>query len=87
MEWRKGGQNAQYYCELLVGAKLSFRSKEKKTQSLRNVIFLHDNARSHVANVTREKLETFGWDILEHPSYSPDLSLCDLSKKAAFRRQ
>ncbi|KAK9686127.1 hypothetical protein QE152_g37437 [Popillia japonica] len=34
--------------------------------------FLHDNPKPHVANLTREELEIFRWEILEHPSYSGD---------------
>lgn len=68
--------NAQYYCDVLDAAKLSFRRK-RKTQSVKNVILLHDNARPHSANITRQKVEQFGWEILEHPAYSPDLSPCD----------
>jgi len=36
------------------------------------VIFLHDNAQSHVAKVVKKYLETLKWDVLSHP-YSPDI--------------
>ena len=41
------------------------------------IIPLHDNARTHNANLVRNKLERFGWETLQHPPYSPDLSPCD----------
>ena len=37
------------------------------------VIFQHDNARSHVAEVVKETLKAVNWDILPHPPYSPDI--------------
>ena len=41
------------------------------------VILLHDNARPHVAKVVKKYLETLKWDVLSHPSYSPDIALSD----------
>ena len=38
------------------------------------VILLHDNARPHVA---KKYLETFKWDVLPHPPYSPDIAPSD----------
>ena len=35
---------------------------------------LHDNARPHTANLVRDRLQRFGWEILQHPPYIPDLS-------------
>jgi hypothetical protein len=41
------------------------------------LFLLHDNARSHTANKTNEKLRNFKWEVLEHPPYSPDLAPSD----------
>jgi len=38
---------------------------------------LHDNAQPHTALVTVNLLERWGWEILEHPPYSPDLAPSD----------
>uniref|UniRef100_A0A670YEL7 Tc1-like transposase DDE domain-containing protein n=1 Tax=Pseudonaja textilis TaxID=8673 RepID=A0A670YEL7_PSETE len=38
------------------------------------ILFLHDNARPHTANRTREVLNAFKWEIFPHPPYSPDLA-------------
>jgi histone-lysine N-methyltransferase SETMAR len=41
------------------------------------VSLLHDNARPHTARVSQELLTSFGWDIVTHPPYSPDLAPSD----------
>jgi hypothetical protein len=40
------------------------------------VLLLHDNARQYTAQVTVNLLE-WGWEILQHPPYSPDLAPSD----------
>jgi len=41
------------------------------------VLFFHDNAHLHTANHTRELLDHFGWEVFDHPPYSPDLAPSD----------
>ncbi|GBL95670.1 hypothetical protein AVEN_100221-1 [Araneus ventricosus] len=36
-----------------------------------------DNARSHAAQAVADLFDRWGWEVLYHPSYSPDLNLCD----------
>ena len=43
----------------------------------RKVRLLHDNAKPHTSKITRQKLEEFGWEVLPHPPYSPDLAPSD----------
>lgn len=38
------------------------------------VIFQHDNARPHVHKSVKETLESFKWELLPHPLYSPDIA-------------
>jgi histone-lysine N-methyltransferase SETMAR len=38
---------------------------------------LHDNVRSHTAQLTTKVLEKMHWKVLPYPPYSPDLSPYD----------
>jgi hypothetical protein len=41
------------------------------------VFLLHDNALQHSAAATVNLLNSWGWEILPHPPYSPDLAPSD----------
>ncbi|GBN28381.1 hypothetical protein AVEN_72416-1 [Araneus ventricosus] len=41
------------------------------------ILLLHDNARPYTAAQTRASLDSFGWEGLDHPLYSPDLATSD----------
>nr|CAH7761651.1 unnamed protein product [Callosobruchus chinensis] len=41
------------------------------------MVLLHDNARPHVANRTKDLIKSFRWETLDHPPYSPDLAPSD----------
>jgi len=38
------------------------------------ILLQHDNARPHTSLKTLEAITKFGWTVLPHPSYSPDLA-------------
>ena len=44
---------------------------------MEGVVLLHDNARPHAARQTQELLKKFGWTVMPHPPYSPDLAPSD----------
>ena len=65
---------AVLYCTQLE--RLAIELKKKRPEQ-EKVLFLHDNARPHVAKITSEKLQQLGWEVLPHPPYSPDLAPSD----------
>lgn len=67
---------AQYYTELLDRLRIEIRAK-RRGKLTKGIILLHDNARPHTARLTNQKINELGWEILDHPPYSPDLAPSD----------
>jgi hypothetical protein len=52
--------------------------RKKRRYFLQNPpIILQDNARPHAAQAVADSFDRWGWEVLYHPLYSPDLSPCD----------
>jgi len=68
--------NAEYYLSLLV--QLKDILKEKRCRKVaKAVLFLHDSAPAHRALATQKKLANLGFQYLDHPPYSLDLTPSD----------
>lgn len=67
---------ADYYIGLLDRLDNILREKRKRTQR-KNILFLHDNAPAHKAHKAMTKLEQLGYELVQHPPYSPDLAPSD----------
>lgn len=52
-------------------------SKQSSLVNRKQVLFLQDNARPHIAKMTLAKIAELKWEIMLHPPYSPDLSPID----------
>jgi hypothetical protein len=65
--------NAARYVEALKKLRRALRDK----RPAKNIILQHDNARPHTAPLTSEEIQRFGWEVLPHPPYSPDLAPSD----------
>jgi histone-lysine N-methyltransferase SETMAR len=63
--------NAQFYTTQLRNLKARLDSTREKGSRIH---FLHDNARPHIAKSVKAELATYGWWIIPHPPYSPDLA-------------
>ena len=68
--------HATYYKSFLM-YNLSHILWRKYPALLNNAIFLHDNATNHTAACVQNLLQWWGWEILQHPPYSSDLSPYD----------
>ncbi|GBN02036.1 Mariner Mos1 transposase [Araneus ventricosus] len=68
--------NAQSYCDVLFKLQTAIRSK-RPGLLCRRVLFHHDNVRPHIAHLTQDTIANFGWSVLQHPPYSPDLATSD----------
>jgi len=68
--------NAEYYSSLLVQLK-DILKENRSGKVSKGVLFLHDNAPAHWALATQKKLAYLGFQCLDHPPYSPDLSPSD----------
>ena len=55
----------------------ALRQKEPALVNSKGVLFVHDNAKLHVAQVVRDTIQQLGWETLCHPPYSPDLAPTD----------
>lgn len=65
-----------YYANLI--AKLRAALKEKRRGKLRSgVLFHQDNAPSHTSCIAKAAIHQAGFELVEHPPYSPDLAPSD----------
>jgi len=68
--------NSELYCEL-QRLQQAIERKRPELINRRGVVFYHDNARPHISLMTRQKLRELGWEVLMHPSCSPDIAPSD----------
>ncbi|KAJ4435131.1 hypothetical protein ANN_23707 [Periplaneta americana] len=61
------------YIQTLVKLRRALRDKRRNINA-DDVKLLHDNARPNVTASVREKINTFGWEVLQYSPYSPDLA-------------
>ena len=73
---RGGTINSDAYIRTLQKLKQCYR-RVRPSRNPGNMLIQHDNARPHTSLRTQETIAKFGWTVLLHPSYSPDLALSD----------
>jgi histone-lysine N-methyltransferase SETMAR len=50
------------------------------------VLILHDNARPHASGAVSEILEKYGWQMLSHLPYSPDMNPTDFDLSPKLKK-
>lgn len=68
---------AELYCQQLNRLNNQLLVKRPGLVNRKGVILQHDNARPHAARLTQEKIRQLNWEVLPHPSYSPDIAPSD----------
>ena len=63
----------EYYSSLLVQLKDILKEK-RPGKFIKGVLFLHDSAPAHRALATQKELAYLGFQFLDQPPYSPDLT-------------
>ncbi|GFW75740.1 mariner Mos1 transposase [Trichonephila clavipes] len=65
--------NSGANCATLRKLRRALQSKQRGLLS-KGVLVLHDNARPPTSRTTRELIKSFGWEVLDHRTYSPNLA-------------
>ncbi|GFX95846.1 transposable element Tc1 transposase [Trichonephila clavipes] len=64
--------NSGAYCATLRKLRRALQNKRRGMQS-KGVLLLHDNAKPHTSRTTRNLIESFGLEVLDHAPYNPTL--------------
>jgi len=62
--------NSDVYCLQLMKLNEAIKEKRPELANRKGIVFYHDNP--HTSLVTRGKLLEHDWEVMSHPSYSPD---------------
>jgi histone-lysine N-methyltransferase SETMAR len=68
--------NAAAYCETLKRLRRAIQNRRRGMLTC-GVTLLHDNARPHTARPTQQLLQSFNWEVLDHPAHSPYVAPSD----------
>lgn len=65
--------NSNTYCETLKKLRRAIQNR-RRGKLTKGIRLHHDNARPHVSQQTNDVIDQFGWELVSHPPYSPDLA-------------
>jgi histone-lysine N-methyltransferase SETMAR len=60
-------------------------SNKARNKNLAEMLLQHDNARSYTSLKSWEAITKFGWTVLPHPLYSPELAPSDFHLFGALK--
>ena len=67
----------KFYRESVLTQLVDFYQKRRPRTCVRGIKLLHDNSLAHKYASVQQYLKESGLDVLDHPTYSPDLCPCD----------
>ena len=70
---------SEVYCHQLNRLKEVLLEKGPSLINRKGVIMHYDNARPHISKATKNLIKEFGWEVMHHPPYSPNLAPADFS--------
>ncbi|GBM26690.1 Histone-lysine N-methyltransferase SETMAR [Araneus ventricosus] len=73
------------YSKTLQCLRRAIQNKRRGMLSL-GIVLLHGNARPHTVVATTILLQSFGWEVFDHPPYTPDLPPSDFDLFAHMKR-
>ncbi len=76
MDGKRSTVNSETYFDTLMRLRRAIQNKRRGKLS-KGVKLLHDNAKPHTAKLTTALLKEFGWEVLPHAAYSPDMAPSD----------
>lgn len=79
--------NQEYYRSFIIYHLRPALLKKRPQTLAAGPLLLHDNASPHTGRMVKELLENYGWEVLPHPAYSPDLSPCDFDLFPKLKNQ
>lgn len=68
--------NGERYVQILENLNTAIQAS-RPAKAATGVLFHHDNAPAHRSQVCLQAISNFGFELLRHAPYSPDLSPCD----------
>jgi hypothetical protein len=77
LQKRGGDENSASHCEVLLKKHQDEIRREPPGQVGRVVVFHHENARPRTTRFTRTGIQELQRELLERPTYSPDLASRD----------
>ena len=69
--------NSDVYCRQLNKLNAAVKEKSPELVNRKGIFFQHDNATPYTSLAIRQKLLGLGWEVILHPTYSPDLAPSD----------
>ncbi len=76
IDGKRSTVNSETYFDTLMRLRRAIQNKCRGKLST-GVKLLHDNAKPHAAKLTTALLKQFGWEVLPHAAYSPDMAPSD----------